>query len=391
LEPLNFQNTEIAFASKSSAELKKAHMLFKLVASPALVRFGKWATDIALKLHLPIGGLIRATIFSQFVGGETAQQADDNTDDLADFGIGTILDYSVEGEDDEAGFDQGAAEIIKTVEISSESNGVPFCVFKPTGVGSITLWVKQSAGLEVEHYEKEAWNKAILRMEGILGLAHEKGTPVLIDAEESWMQDAADQTTELFMKRFNTEKAIVYNTLQMYRHDRLAYLKRAHERAKQGGYILAVKLVRGAYMEKERDRAAQRGYTCPIQKDKASTDHDFDEALRYCIANVDSISIVCGTHNEKSSMLLTELMTKYNVAKDDPRVFFAQLYGMSDHISYNLAAAGYNVAKYVPYGPVKKVLPYLIRRAEENTSAAGQTGRELGLIMQEIKRRKNKA
>lgn len=388
---MNFQNTEIAFASKSSAELKKAHMLFKLVASPALVRFGKWATDIALKLHLPIGGLIRATIFSQFVGGETAQQADDNTDDLADFGIGTILDYSVEGEDDEAGFDQGAAEIIKTVEISSESNGVPFCVFKPTGVGSITLWVKQSAGLEVEHYEKEAWNKAILRMEGILGLAHEKGTPVLIDAEESWMQDAADQTTELFMKRFNTEKAIVYNTLQMYRHDRLAYLKRAHERAKQGGYILAVKLVRGAYMEKERDRAAQRGYTCPIQKDKASTDHDFDEALRYCIANVDSISIVCGTHNEKSSMLLTELMTKYNVAKDDPRVFFAQLYGMSDHISYNLAAAGYNVAKYVPYGPVKKVLPYLIRRAEENTSAAGQTGRELGLIMQEIKRRKNKA
>jgi len=387
---LTFTDTQKAFVSKSNAELRKAYWLFKLVASPTMVKFGKHATNIALKLHLPISGLIKATIFSQFVGGETAQEADDNTDDLADYGIGTILDYSVEGIESEAGFDNGAAEILKTVHIAAESDGVPFCVFKPTGIGSITLWVKQSAGLEVEHHERTAWNKAIARMDDILGTAHRLGTPVLVDAEESWMQDAADQVIEGYMQRYNTDRAIVYNTLQMYRHDRFEYLKRLYDRAKQGNYIIGLKLVRGAYMEKERDRAEQRGYPSPIQPDKAATDRDFDAALRFCIDHLDHIAIVCGTHNEASSMLLVELMVERGIAPNDPRIFFGQLYGMSDHISYNLADAGYNVAKYVPYGPVKEVLPYLIRRAEENTSASGQTGRELGLIIEEQKRRRAK-
>jgi proline dehydrogenase len=386
--PVTFTNTEKAFASKDDAALRKAYWLFKMVARPWLVTLGKHATTFALRIGLPIKGIIKQTIFSQFVGGETAQEADDNTDDLADYGIGTILDFSVEGQDDEESFDRGAAEILKTVEISAQTEMVPFCVFKPTGVGSITLWVKQSAGLEVEHHEKDAWQAAMARMDKIFSLAHGYGTPVLVDAEESWMQDSADRVCEEFMVKYNTEKAIVYNTLQMYRHDRLAYLKAIHARAKAQGWILGIKLVRGAYMEKERDRAEERGYESPIQPDKASTDCDFDAAVSYCLDNIDSISFVCGTHNEKSSTLLVNQMAEKGIANNDKRIFFAQLYGMSDHISYNLADAGYNVAKYVPYGPVKEVMPYLFRRAEENSSAAGQTGRELGLIMQERKRRK---
>ncbi len=387
--PVTFTNTEKAFASKDDKALLKAYWLFKMVARPWLVSLGKHVTNFSLKIGLPIKGIIRQTIFSQFVGGETAQEADDNTDDLADYGIGTILDFSVEGQDDEESFDRGAAEILKTVEISAQTEMVPFCVFKPTGIASITLWVKQSAGLEIEHHEKAAWQAALGRIEMIFSLAHGYGTPVLVDAEESWMQDSADRVFEEYMRKYNAEKAIVYNTLQMYRHDRLAYLKEIHARAQSQGWILGVKLVRGAYMEKERDRAEERGYESPIQPDKDSTDRDFDAAIAYCMENIDTISFVCGTHNEKSAGLLVEQMREKGIAPDDKRVYFAQLYGMSDHISYNLADAGYNVAKYVPYGPVKEVMPYLFRRAEENSSAAGQTGRELSLIMQERKRRKS--
>lgn len=386
---VTFTDTEKAFASKDDASLRRAYWLFKMVARPWLVSIGKHVTNFSLGIGLPINGIIRKTIFSQFVGGETAQEADDNTDDLADYGIGTILDFSVEGKDDEESFDRGAAEILKTVEISSKTEMVPFCVFKPTGVGSITLWVKQSAGLEIEHHEKEAWQAVLARMNKIFTLAHGYGTPVLVDAEESWMQDSADRVCEDFMARYNKDMAIVYTTVQMYRHDRLAYLKAIHARALAQGWILGIKLVRGAYMEKERDRAEERGYPSPIQPDKDSTDRDFDAAIAYCLSHVDTISFVCGTHNEKSSELLVKQMEEKDIASNDKRVYFAQLYGMSDHISYNLADAGYNVAKYVPYGPVKEVMPYLFRRAEENSSAAGQTGRELGLIMQEIKRRRS--
>jgi proline dehydrogenase len=378
---LSFKDTQTAFASKDDKALKK-------VSRPWLVKIAKHATDIALKLHLPIEGIVKKTIFSQFVGGETAQEADDNTDDLADYGIGTILDFSVEGKEDEEGFDRSLKEILKTVDISAQTVNVPFCVFKPSGVGPFGLWVKASAGLELNAKEMIQWKATLARIDSIAERAEAKGTPILIDAEETWMQDGADQMVELLMTRHNTKQAIIYHTLQMYRHDRLAYLKRLHERAEREGWILAVKLVRGAYMEKERDRAEERGYPDPIQKDKASTDRDFNAALEFCISHLDRIHFMCGTHNEDSSMRLVDLMHEKKIAPEDKRIYFAQLYGMSDHISYNLAASGYNVAKYVPYGPVREVMPYLIRRAQENTSAAGQTGRELSLIMQEMKRRK---
>jgi proline dehydrogenase len=351
-----------------------------------MVNVGKVLTDVALKLHLPIEGLVKKTIFSQFVGGETAQEADDNTDDLADYGIGTILDFSVEGQDESESFDRSTEEILKTVDIAADTEMVPFCVFKPSGVGPFGLWVKASAGLDLSAKEEVEWRATMSRIHAICDRADEKGTPVLIDAEESWMQDGADEVVEQLMARHNRGRAIVYHTLQMYRHDRLAYLKRLHERAEREGWILAVKLVRGAYMEKERERAEQRGYPDPIHPSKQSTDKD--AALEFCIEHVDRIHFMCGTHNEKSTLFLTERMAQKGIDPNDQRIYFAQLYGMSDHISYNLVAAGYNVAKYVPYGPVREVMPYLIRRAQENTSAAGQTGRELSLIMQEMKRRK---
>lgn len=390
-EQISFSNTEKAFVTKSDAALRKAYWLFKMVSRPWMVQMGKHLTSLALFLHLPIKGIIKKTLFSQFVGGETAQEADDNTDDLADYGIGTILDFSVEGQDDEQRFVRGTEEILMTVDIAAQVKMVPFCVFKPTGIGSIDLWIKKSASQPLNDEEEKAWKSCMARMERIFARAASTDTPVLVDAEESWMQDAADQVLEEQMKIYNTETAIVYNTLQMYRHDRLDYLKKVHVKAQKEGWILGVKLVRGAYMEKERDRAEEKGYPSPIQPDKAATDRDFDEAVKYCLEHVDSISFVCGTHNEKSSAQLYQAMAEKGIAVDDKRVWFAQLYGMSDHISYNLASAGYNVAKYVPYGPVKEVLPYLIRRAEENTSASGQTGRELGLIMQEMKRRKGRS
>ncbi len=384
---ISFSDTEKAFVSKDNASLRKAYWLFKMVSRPWMVQVGKHMTNVALFLHLPIKGIIKKTLFSQFVGGETAQEADDNTDDLADYGIGTILDFSVEGQDDEESFDRGTEEILNTVDIAAQVEMVPFCVFKPTAVGSLALWVKQSAKEGLNPEEKSAWDGCIGRMRRIFKHAADAGTPILVDAEESWMQDAADDLVEEAMRKYNEEKAIVYTTLQMYRHDRLDYLKRIHLRAKEQGWVLGVKLVRGAYMEKERERAEEKGYPSPIQPDKDSTDRDFDAAVKYCFDNVESIALVCGTHNEKSSELLYKQMNEKGVAPNDKRIYFAQLYGMSDHISYNLASAGYNVAKYVPYGPVNEVLPYLIRRAEENTSASGQTGRELGLIMQEMKRR----
>ena len=385
---LNFRDTKTAFASKDNAALKRAYWLFTMISKPWMVDIGKVLMYISLKLHLPIEGLVKKTIFSQFVGGETAQEADDNTDDLADYGIGTILDFSVEGQDESESFDRSTEEILKTVDIAAATKMVPFSVFKPSGVGPFGLWVKASAGLDLSAKEEVEWRATMSRIHAICDRADEKGTPVLIDAEESWMQDGADEVVEQLMARHNRGRAIVYHTLQMYRHDRLAYLKRLHERAEREGWILAVKLVRGAYMEKERERAEQRGYPDPIHPSKQSTDKDFDAALEFCIEHVDRIHFMCGTHNEKSTLFLTERMAQKGIDPNDQRIYFAQLYGMSDHISYNLVAAGYNVAKYVPYGPVREVMPYLIRRAQENTSAAGQTGRELSLIMQEMKRRK---
>lgn len=385
---LSFKNTEVAFSSKSDSDLKKAKFLFKMLANKPMMVLGKYATNAVLALHLPVKGLIKATIFNQFCGGESIPECADTTKVLDQYGIGTILDYSVEGKDSEADFKAAFEELIRTVQTASGNEHIPFCVFKISGLESNSLLEKASLKKELSPNEKASFEKLKERVNHLCKLAHEANTPILIDAEESWIQPAIDDLAMEMIAKYNGEKPIVYNTLQMYRHDRLAHLKEAHEICKQKGVIYAIKVVRGAYMEKERERANERGYPSPIQPDKVSTDRDFDLAISYALDHIETIGLCCGTHNENSSMALAQEMVKRGIPISHPHIYFAQLYGMSDHISFNLSHAGYNVAKYVPYGPIKEVMPYLIRRAEENTSVAGQTGRELNLIISELKRRK---
>lgn len=386
---IDFNNTEVAFKGKSSFQLQKAYLLFKIVSNKMLVSLGSSVTRFSLTLHLPINYPIKKTIFEQFCGGEYIEECDNTIKELSEFNIGTILDYSVEGKDSNDDLDATTEEVIKTIEKAKNNEGIPFAVFKPTGVSKFSLLEKANQGLtNLTEEELVEYNKVLIRIDKICKTAFDLKVPVFIDAEDSWIQDAIDCIAEEMMERYNKEEVFIYNTLQMYRWDRLAYLESSHKIAKEKGYKLGIKLVRGAYMEKERARAIEKGYKSPIQLTKEDSDKDYDLALAYCINNIDDFALCGGTHNEKSSLHLADLIEKKGLDKADKRIFFAQLLGMSDHISYNLANAGYNVAKYVPYGPIREVLPYLIRRAEENTSVSGQTSRELSLIIKERTRRK---
>ncbi len=388
---ISFDNTEIAFKSKSNKDLKRAYWLFKAVGSNAFVKFGKWATIIAFKLRLPIKGLIKKTIFRQFCGGESVEGSIATSNALGEYNVKTILDYSIEGKTLDEDFDSAVAEIIETIEAGKANDNIPFAVFKTTGISLFSILKKANGGVDkLAGSDLEKYKQVVSRVDQICSAAHRCNVPVFIDAEETWIQDTIDQIAKEMMLRYNKDSAIVYNTLQMYRHDRLAYFQKEIDSAKLDGHYLGVKIVRGAYMEKERNRAEEKGYPSPIQPTRKATDTDFDNALRLATDHLDIVGICAGSHNENSAMLLTEIMSEKQVPNNHPSIYFAQLLGMSDHISFNLANAGYNVAKYVPYGPVKEVMPYLLRRADENTSVAGQTSRELALIMKERKRRKGK-
>jgi proline dehydrogenase len=382
-----FNNTETAFSIKTDTELERAYFLFKMIQSEPLVRIGTAVTKFALKAHLPVEHLIRASVFDHFSGGVTEEDCMPVIDKMYQKNVHSILDYSVEGKETEEQFDLALDKTLKILDFVKEKDAIPFAVFKPTGFGKFALYQKITEKEDLTDSEKEAWQRVVNRYRKVAQKAYDNDVPLLIDAEESWMQDAADDLIESLMEEFNQDKAIIFSTLQMYRHDRLPYLKALHQRAKEKGFYIGMKLVRGAYMEKERERAQEKGYPSPICKDKAETDKNYNEAVKYMMEN-DKMAIFAGTHNEESSYLLMELAEKHQIAKDDPRMWFGQLYGMSDHISFNLAKEGYNVAKYLPFGPVRDVMPYLIRRAEENTSVAGQTSRELRLLKEERKRRK---
>ena len=389
---ISFDNTEVAFASKSDKDLQWSYRLFKMIGKPWLVSIGGWFQKVAFALRLPVKGIIKRTIFKQFCGGESIDDCDEKIASLAKFKVGTILDYSVEGKEEEDDLDRTKDEIIATILKSKGNNDIPFAVFKPTGICRCELLKKANKSVaDLSKKDAADWGVVLGRLDEICKAAFDNDVPVFIDAEDSWFQDAIDRMADSMMAKYNKEKAIIYNTIQMYRHDRLAFLKASHELAKKEGYILGVKLVRGAYMEKEREKAAAEGYPSPIQATKEATDKDYNLALAYMIEHVNEIWFCAGSHNEKSAEVLMELMQKHEVANGDERIYFAQLLGMSDHISFNLSDAGYNVAKYVPYGPVKEVMPYLMRRARENTSVAGQMGRELSLIVKEKARRKNKS
>lgn len=387
-QDISFDNLANAFAAKSDAELRNDYWLFKLIGQQWLVKMAPPLTDFALKFHLPIKRIIRATLFKHFCGGEFIEDCNQSIKKLWQYRVGSILDYSVEGEEKEENFERTEKEIIATIQRAKGDSAIPFCVFKPTGVARFALLEKASATPQLTSEEYEEYKRVYNRVRNICKTAAESNVRIFIDAEESWIQKAIDDLAMQMMEHYNREKPVVYNTIQLYRIDRIEFLKQSYEHAAKNNYWSGLKLVRGAYMEKERERAAKLGYPSPIQPDKQSCDCDFDEAIHFCIEHFNRIAFCAGTHNEESSMLLVNLMKKNNIPRNHPNIYFSQLLGMSDHISYNLAAAGYNVAKYVPYGPVASVLPYLIRRAQENTSIAGQMGRELSLIVAERKRRK---
>ena len=384
---LNFQDTATAFADKTNAQLKEKYWLFKTMGSQALVNFGTSLTNFALSFHLPVKTLIKKTIFRQFCGGETIAECELTIKSLGKSHIGTILDYSVEGKSEEEDFCATKNEIIETIKRAKNDENIPFAVFKVTGIAPLGTLEKVSSGIALPEKSQMKWQRIQARVSVICELAHVLEQPVFIDAEESWIQNAIDYLAEKMMAQYNREQPIVFNTIQLYRHDRLEFLKKSHETAKEKGYILAVKLVRGAYMEKERSRAEENNYPSPIQPDKMATDLDYDAAIDYCLKNIESIAFVAGTHNEKSVQMLAQKMEDNKISHDHPHVFFSQLYGMSDNLSYILADNQYNVSKYVPYGPVEDAVPYLIRRAKENTSVMGQMSRELDLIDKELKRR----
>lgn len=384
-----FDNTEVAFALKNNTELNKAYYLFKLISSNTLVKVGTSLTNFAISTNLPVKGLIKSTVFDHFCGGVNENDCLQVVDKMYTKGVSSVLDYSVEGKETEEQFNHALEMTLKTIEFAKERLAIPFAVFKPTGVGRFFLFEKKGEKLPFSDAEQQEWNRIVERFDIICKAAHDKDVLLLVDAEESWMQDAADDLVLDMMRKYNKDKCIVFNTAQTYRWDRFDFVKNTHAIGLREGFHVGFKVVRGAYMEKERARAEEKGYPSPICATKAQTDATFNKTVTYMLENLENnMALFAGTHNEDSSYLIMELMRKNNINNNDKRIWFGQLYGMSDNISYNLANHNYNVAKYLPFGPVYDVVPYLIRRANENTSVAGQTNRELDLLSKELKRRR---
>jgi proline dehydrogenase len=393
---LSLDNTQIAFAYKSSAELKRARFLFSVIQSPIIVSLATKLTPALMNSGLPVNGLIRSTIFNQFVGGETLEETARVAKQLGAYGVQVILDYGVEAKEGEENFDNVTEKIMEAVAFAATQNNIPFVSIKLTGVASLQLLEtlneapRLRSGIHDSEIEDAAWERVKERMYAICDLATEKGVGILLDAEETWIQDPIDRLAIELMAEYNKEKVVVYNTYQLYRNDRLHFLQLSHKIAKERNFKLGAKLVRGAYMEKERLRAKEQGVASPIHIDKEATDKDFDEAAAFCIQNKETISFILASHNEQSNLKISQLMIEKGIPANDAHVHFSQLYGMSDPISFNMAKEGYNVSKYLPFGPIKDVIPYLMRRAEENSSVNGQTSRELLFIRQELARRKAK-
>jgi proline dehydrogenase len=405
---ISFDNTENAFAHKSESELKKARFLFSSMGHEWLVKLGTRFTPWAIRAHLPIKRIIRNTIFEQFVGGETLEETSAVARHLGEYNVQVILDYGVEGgEDGQTGFDHARDEFIRVIEYAATQPNIPFMSIKITGIARFGLLEKldhsvdenpgslmkryEQAVVSLSSEEKAEWQRVQERLDLICKIAVQKNVGVFIDAEETWIQDPVDVLSFLMMDKHNRQKAIIYNTYQLYRHDRLAFLKDSYEAAEKRDFILGAKLVRGAYMEKERKRAKELNYTSPIQNSKETTDSDYNLAVKFCIDHIARIALVVASHNEYSNLYATDLLKQHSLPLNHEHVHFSQLYGMSDNITFNLAKAGCHVSKYLPFGPLKDVVPYLMRRAQENSSVAGQTGRELALIRKELLRRNNKS
>jgi len=401
---ISFDNTEFAFEYKTDKQLRKADFLFSSMSYGWLVKMGVRITPWMMKAGLPINGIIRDTIFEQFVGGETLEETAVVAKKLGEYNVQVILDYGVEGKEGEENFDHACDEFIRVIKYAATQPNIPFMSIKVTGFARFSLLEKLDAmmtagqGTLMKRYlaaindlpadEKEEWHRVRHRMMRICETSAEMKVGVLVDAEETWIQDPVDALTILMMDAFNKGRVVVYNTIQLYRHDRLKFLVDSHEAAEERNFILGAKCVRGAYMEKERKRAEEKGYPSPIQPNKESTDRDYNDGIKFCIEHIDRIALIVASHNEYSNLYTTQLLQQKGLPLNHPHIHFSQLYGMSDNITFNLAHANCSVSKYLPFGPIKDVIPYLMRRAQENTSVKGQTGRELGLIKKELKRRK---
>ena len=383
-----FEDTATAFQLKTDSELERAYFLFRLIANQPLVKIGTAVTNFAINAHLPVEGLIRATVFDHFCGGVNEEDCMPMIDKMFQAGVTSILDYSVEGKTVENQLDSALEKVLRVLDFVKEKEAIPFAVFKPTAFGRFALLEKKNEGQALSKLEQEEWDRIVNRYDQVCKKAHDLDVALLIDAEESWIQDAADALALQMMQKYNKKKAVVFNTAQLYRWDRQEYLKQLAAQAKAEGFQVGIKVVRGAYMEKENDRAVERGYPTPICASKGATDTNFDAAVAYMVEHLEVFTIFSGTHNEESCYKLIDLMESHGIPNSSDKVWFGQLLGMSDHISFNLAQKGYKVSKYLPYGPVRDVMPYLIRRAEENTSVAGQTSRELELLKKEKARRK---
>jgi proline dehydrogenase len=403
-DPISFENTQYAFEYKSDAALRKARFLFSIMSSSWLVALGTRLTPLAIRLGLPIKGLLRSTLFSQFVGGETLESTQAVAASLEHYGVKVILDYGVEGKEGEENFDQATLEFNRVIDYAATASNIPYISIKITGFARFGLleqlqqqMLSQSGHLmdryhamlaQVDPERRAEWQRVLDRAQRICANARDRKVAVAIDAEESWIQEPVDALATLMMQRYNQEKPVVYNTVQLYRHDRFRFLQDACTESSSQNYVLALKLVRGAYMEKERKRALEKGYASPIHANKEAVDLDYNQALSYCIDRIDRVAVIVASHNEYSNMLATKLLRDKGLSLAHPHIHFSQLYGMSDNITFNLSKAGASVSKYLPFGPIEDVVPYLMRRAQENTSVKGQTGRELSLIQKELERRK---
>jgi proline dehydrogenase len=382
-----FNNTKDAFILKTKKDLDRSLFIFKTMNIPFFVPLGIFFTKLSLKLNLPVEGLIKKTIFEQFCGGESLEDSMPIVKQMYEKNVKSVLDYSVEGKKTDEEFDKTAQVKINIIKYASDHIEIPFAVAKPTGLGRFEIWQKITEKVELTAEEEKEWERVKARFEKVCKAAYDHDTDLLIDAEESWMQDAADELCEQMMAKYNQERAIIYNTLQCYRWDRLTYVKEMHQRAQEDGYKLGFKVVRGAYMEKENNRAARKGHQTPICEDKEATDVNFNAVMCYCIDNIEDIAVFIGTHNEVSTYMAIQLMNQKGIDLDDSRVWFGQLYGMSDHISFNIGKECSNAIKLLPFGPIRDVIPYLMRRAQENSSVQGQTSRELALLLEEKQRR----
>lgn len=385
---LSFEDTQIAFEYRNNKDLRKAHFLFKTMGSPKLTAAGISLTNLALKLHLPIKSILKSTIYQQFCGGETLEEAAHTSEQLAKYNVGVALDYGVEGKESEADFEAAVPEFVRAIELAATEPSIPFIPIKLTGFCRFALMEKIHAKETLSEAETQEWDRVKHRIDVICKAAHDNQIRIIVDAEETWIQDPIDELCDELSEKYNHGMAIVYNTFQQYATSRYPFLEASYKKAAERGYILGAKIVRGAYMEKERARAAEKGYPSPINVDKAATDEQYNKAIDFCLDHLgENLHMYMGTHNEDSCMRAVKHMESKGIAPEDKRVFIAQLYGMSDNITFNLAHAGYNANKYLPYGPILDVVPYLFRRAQENTSVAGQTGRELALLQKEMKRR----